>query len=104
VVLTSPTQRDERAALAAHHRAVADLLDTVWDPIGVYRGDDSAPPGEYESYAWQVLGHLRDGDSAKEIASVLQGIKAGMMELKPGPEDTRAAEALVTWFRSTAEE
>jgi len=94
----------ERAALKAEHEVVARLLDEVWDPIGVYSHDDPVPPGEYESYAWQVLGHLRDGDSVAEITSLLSGIKARMMELQPGPEDGRAAAALVDWFQSARRE
>lgn len=74
----------------------------MWDPIGVYTDDDGPPPGEYEDYAWQVLGHLRDGDTETEIAVVLAAIKARMMNIEPGPEDARAAQALVEWYRSSS--
>ncbi|MGB7981615.1 MAG: hypothetical protein WCF36_12575 [Candidatus Nanopelagicales bacterium] len=89
-----------RPTLEHQQRAVAHLLDSVWDPIGVY--DDEAgswQPGEYESYAWQVLGHLRDGDTEAQLMSVLVDIKARMMQLPPGPEDARAAHALIEWYR-----
>lgn len=87
---------------AVERIAVARLLDSVWDPIGVYQDDDGPPPGEYESYAWQVLSHLQRGDSVVEIARLLREIKARMMELGPGPEDTRVAEALTSWYRTAS--
>ncbi len=90
----------ESAALRLQQSTVARLLDSAWDPIGVYQYDGGPPPGEYESYAWQVLGHLQRGDSVVEIAAVLREIKARMMGLEPGPEDTKAAEALVSWYRT----
>jgi len=93
----------ERQALKHQQRAVSRLLDTEWDPIGVYDDDDAPIPGEYESYAWQVLGHLRQGDSESEIAAVLASIRQNMMELAPGPEDARAARALVAWFHGAGE-
>lgn len=92
------TWRAERQVLEDQQRVVARLLDTAWDPIGVYVDDDGPGAGEYESHAWQVLGHLRDGDSESEIAAVLAGIRARMMDLAPGPEDTRAARVLVEWY------
>ncbi len=89
--------REERRVLKDQHRAVVRLLDTSWDPIGVFV-DGEGPEGEYESYAWQVLGHLRDGDTEREIAALLAGVRAQMMGLEPGPEDARAAHALVEWY------
>jgi hypothetical protein len=94
----------QESAALRQQEAVARLLDSAWDPIGVYRDDDGPPPGEYESYAWQVLGHLQDGDSVVEIAAVLREIKARMMGLGPGPDDTQAAEALVNWYRAAHRE
>lgn len=91
----------ERQVLKHQQRAVARLLDAEWDPIGVYEDDEAPIPGEYESYAWEVLGHLRQGDSEREIAAVLAAIRHRMMDLGPGPEDARAAKALVEWFRAT---
>jgi hypothetical protein len=87
-------------ALREQQLAVARLLDSAWDPIGVYRDGDGPPPGEYESYAWQVLGHLQGGETAAEITALLREIKARMMDLGPGPEDAKAAEELVNWFRT----
>ncbi len=92
---------DERQLHEDQQRAVADLLDREWDPIGVYEDDQSPVPGEYESYAWEVLGHLRHGDSESQIAALLAAIKRRMMDLGPGPEDARAARALVAWFQAT---
>jgi hypothetical protein len=99
---TGSIDRMSRVSKALRERqlAVAELLDSAWDPIGVYRDDDGPPPGEYESYAWQVLGHLQRGGTTAEIAALLREIKARMMDLGPGPEDTKAAEALVNWFRT----
>ena len=90
----------DRQALKHQQRAVARLLDSEWDPIGVYEDEDGPIPGEYESYAWQVLGHLRDGDSEADITALLASIRVRMMEIKPGPEDARAARALVEWYRT----
>lgn len=92
---------DERRVLKDQQRAVADLLDREWDPIGVYEDDERPVPGEYESYAWEVLGHLRHGDTESEVAALLAAIKRRMMNLGPGPEDARAARALVTWYQAT---
>lgn len=89
----------ERQVLEHQHRMVADLLDREWDPIGVYAGDDSPVSGEYETYAWEVLGHLRHGDNETEVASLLVAIKRRTMDLDSGPEDARAAIALVQWFQ-----
>jgi hypothetical protein len=91
----------ERQTLTNQHRAVSKLLDTTWDPIGVYEVEDDPIPGEYEAYAWEVLRHLRDGDSAADIAGLLRGIKSRQLEMGPGPEDERAARALVAWFHAT---
>jgi hypothetical protein len=90
-------------ALREQQFAVARLLDSAWDPIGVYRDDDGPPPGEYESYAWRVLGHLQRGASVVEIAGLLREIKADMMGLEPGPEDSQAAEVLVDWYRTASD-
>lgn len=90
----------ERQSLEDQQRAVAHLLDREWDPIGVYDGDERPAPGEYESYAWEVLGHLRHGDSETELSALLAAIKRRMMDLGPGPEDARAARALVEWFHA----
>lgn len=57
-------------------------------------------PASTECYAWQVLGHLRDGDTQAQLMSVLVDIKARMMQLPPGPEDARAAHALIEWYRA----
>lgn len=77
---------------------MARLLDSEWDPLGVYAGGDGPIAGEYEPHAWEVLAHLRDGASASETAVVLAAIKAREMELGPGPEDAHAAQALVDWY------
>lgn len=92
---------DDKRQAQDQQRAVADLLDREWDPIGVYEEDESPGPGEYESYAWEVLGHLRHGDTESEVAALLAAIKRRMMGLGPGPEDARAARALVAWFQAT---
>ena len=92
---------DEEHA-AQQQLAVARLLDSAWDPIGVYQDEDGPPAGEYKSYAWRVLSHLQHGDSVVEIAGLLKEIKADMMGLEPGPEDSQAAEALVDWYRSAS--
>ena len=91
----------ERQILTHQHRTVSKLLDTTWDPIGVYEMVDGPVPGEYESYAWEVLRHLRDGESEADIAGLLRNIKSRDLEMGPGPEDERAARALVAWFHDT---
>lgn len=91
----------ERQTLAHQQREVSKLLDTAWDPIGVYEMEDAPTPGEYESYAWEVLRHLRQGESESDIASLLRSIKLRELEMSPGPEDERAARALVSWFQDT---
>ena len=37
----------ERQILTHQHRTVSKLLDTTWDPIGVYEMEDGPVPGEY---------------------------------------------------------
>ncbi len=89
----------ERQELTHQQRAVAQLLDSAWDPIGVYEDADGPIAGEYETYAWRVLKQLRDGASVTEIAELLAEIRVRDMELLPGPEDARAAQALVDWYQ-----
>lgn len=90
----------ERQLLRQQEQAVARLLDAEWDPCGVYVSDERPVPGEYESFAWEVLAHLRRGDSEADITLLLTELKAQRMGLGPGPEDRRAARALVDWFQA----
>lgn len=94
---TSPPT--ERRLLQRQQQAVANLLDSEWDPIGVYLDDERPVPGEYEPFAWEVLAHLRRGDSETDIAALLTTIRARDIGLGPGPQDARAARALVEWYR-----
>jgi hypothetical protein len=89
----------ERQELTHQQRAVAQLLDAQWDPMGVYEDARGPIAGEYEAYAWRVLKQLREGASGTEIAELLAEIRVRDMELLPGPEDARAAQALADWYR-----
>ena len=73
--------------------AMADLLARIhetlmtdWDPIGVR--DTDCPRDEYNHYAYQVWSRLVGGGSAMEIASYLNGVVVGRMNLEPDYQET----------------
>jgi hypothetical protein len=81
---------------------LSDLLDRVWDPIGVYQGPDDgwAPAGEYGSYAPAVLQQLHVGVSTTGLARYFRTIEETQMGLRPSGMERRTAEDVVDWFNS----
>jgi hypothetical protein len=86
--------------VAADGKALSAQLDALWDPIGVYEGplEQQPPPGEYESYVWQIHGHLVAGDSPHGIATVLRRIQSEQMGLGVSGREHGAAVALIAWY------
>jgi hypothetical protein len=94
--VTDPEKR------AAEGKALSVQLDTLWDPIGVYDGplDEQPPPGEYETYVWQIHGHLAAGDPPHVLANVLRDIQRDQMGLGVSGREHGAAVALIAWYRA----
>jgi hypothetical protein len=84
---------------------VSDVLDRLWDPIGVYEGpqDSQAPPGEYETYAPAVLRQLRGGIRVEALAAYFRTIEETRMGLRPSGMEQRAAEDVIQWFEARGE-
>ena len=80
-----------------------------WDPIGVLRGPrplaETAPQGEYDRYAPEILRMLQRGASVGEIQLHLGQTRTGLMELDPDPSrDREIAARLIEWWLSRSEE
>jgi hypothetical protein len=64
---------------AAVHERADEILQYVWDPIGVGRVPEARD--EYSSYVPQVVRLLIEEKSEKELVSYLQQIESEHMEL-----------------------
>lgn len=84
---------------------VSQLLDMLWDPIGVYQGppEDWAPFGEYESYVSEILNALGQGRSTQSIAAFLRGVATGLIGVEATGSEQDVAERLVAWYRDLPE-
>lgn len=76
----SSPDRGELPCLASQ---LTEYLNS-WDPIGLYRGDDVPPPGEYDCLTWPLLGRLSAGADVKVLTAFLDrelvehfGLEAG---------------------------
>jgi hypothetical protein len=83
------------------HRAISEMLDREWDPIGVYEGagDEQAPPGEYLSYAGWILESVRSGGGRGEIRAIMHRALVNM-EIGASTTEERAARLILEWWRS----
>jgi hypothetical protein len=81
---------------------VSDLLDRVWDPIGVYQGpeDGWAPPGEYVIDAPAVLQQCNDETRVGALAAYFRTIEQTNMGLRLSGMEQRTAEDVVQWFET----
>lgn len=80
-------------------REISSLLESEWDPIGVYKGHPGQwPPDEYELYSQWTLEVFRSGGGRVELLLAMRSAR-DRMGLSPDVEaDARAAESLVTWW------
>ena len=68
-------------AAISTRKAIAKLLMTEWDPIGI--GDVSGASNEYDAYAEYVARLLLDHKSVSEISSYLVDVEFKQMGLRP---------------------
>lgn len=67
--------------VASQIRTVEIIL-RKWDPIGISPGE-FAPADEYDSYAPTIVGLIRRGCQADELAHHLRGIRTRTIGLEP---------------------
>ena len=88
---------------ASHPEAtkVGQLLDVLWDPIGVSDGppEDWAPFGEYESYVGDIVAQLRQGHSVESLAGYRQHVASVIIGVEPTGSEQGVASRLVAWYR-----
>jgi hypothetical protein len=85
-----PTQHPVKRQL----RDVNLILWAAWDPIGC-----GVPTDEYESYAPQILGLLRQGSPIEEVMAMLSALRTGQIGLEPNPPaDREVARKLTDWY------
>jgi hypothetical protein len=91
-------------------RAVADVLRSDWDPIGV----SGLPDDEYDSYAPGVMALVAAGAADLDVATHLSAIERDRMGLLPGAPESLlpvarklreivVGEALSAWLRDDLE-
>lgn len=74
------------------------ILYWQWDPIGV-RDHFPHNAGEYDRYAWELLGLLEHEAKDDEVAAYLRRAEVEWMEVVvPDEPRRRIAEAVVWWF------
>jgi hypothetical protein len=74
------------------------LLWEEWDPIGV--NDMAGAVGEYDSYALQIFGMLKRGDSQDNILNHLNFIETELMGLGASASNPKIAERVFEIHRS----
>lgn len=81
-------------------RAIKELqrLLNDWDPIGVFGDDSDWPDDEYECMYYPLLGRLRRGESAREIADYLLDDLTNHFGLSEAGYPIEFAERLVAWW------
>jgi len=90
--------QDEGAVLAELQRLLNE-----WDPIGVYDAETDFPNDEYDCLYHPLLGRLKRGESAREIADFLREDLRSHFGLDPNAGDPKGfAERLVAWWRAQA--
>jgi hypothetical protein len=80
------------------HRELRELLMAEWDPIGA--ADAPEAYDEYDRYLEPVLGLLRGGADAAEIAEYLDRVEIEQMELGEQPSDQllEVGMVIVNWY------
>jgi hypothetical protein len=83
---------------------LSDVLDQVWDPIGVYQGppDEQAPPGEYGTYAGWIYRDLESGGGKSDVLRHMKAAREAMGLKDVSGEDHRAADLIVEWWQGRA--
>jgi hypothetical protein len=79
------------------------ILERLWDPIGVYQDSsgDPCPPGEYDTYAGWIIGHLTEGgDRSSVLADMVRAREH--MGLASSSRDDEAADAILHWWQGRA--
>jgi hypothetical protein len=82
--------------VSAETWALGTILERLWDPIGVYQDetDDPCPPGEYDTYAGWIIGHLREGGDKRSILADMARARENM-GLASSSGDDHAADAVL---------
>lgn len=85
------------------HRDFLELRQILfwrWDPLGVH-GDFPHAAGEYDRYAWELLGLLEGEAGEDEVASYLRRVEVEWItQTVPDEHRRRIAEAVAGWFVS----
>ena len=89
--------------VSADTSALEVLLERLWDPIGVYQdsSDDPCPPGEYDTYAGWIIGHLYEGGDRSSILADMAQARVNM-GLANSSRDDAAADAILDWRQKRA--
>ena len=84
----------------ADRSALETILERLWDPIGVYQdpSGDPCPPGEYDTYAGWIIGHLNEGgDRSSVLADMVRAREH--MGVASSTRDDEAADAVLDWWQ-----
>ena len=88
-------------------RALSELLEREWDPIGLYDGsldegspDAPWPPGEYDMYAGWLFASLQRGGGKPEVLRLMSEAREAMGIGDPREHDDHAADALLAWWNA----
>lgn len=87
--------------VSADTSALETILERLWDPIGVYQDSsgDPCPPGEYDTYAGWILGHLAEGgDRSSVLADMEQACEN--MGIASSSRADEPADAILDWWRN----
>ena len=89
--------------VSADTSALETILERLWDPIGVYQdsGDDPCPPGEYDTYAGWIIGHLNEGGDRNSVLADMVRARENM-GLASSSRDDEAADAILDWWQNRA--
>jgi hypothetical protein len=69
----------DKAASRARVRAIRDILNEHWDPIGVFPEALEDAPDEYQSYAGKLSAMIREGATDETLLTYLKWAEAEHM-------------------------
>jgi len=76
------------------------MLLYAWDPIGVAGVSQAA--NEYDGYVLPLLGKLREGATATEVAAYLNGVETEQMGLSPpATQNVEVGQRIARWYENS---